>query len=258
MTEVHMADSTSPRALVAEDEAFLRDELCEALADLWPELVVCARVGDGAEALRQWQQHKPEVVFLDIQMPGMSGLDVASRVSRRSHVVFVTAYDQHAIAAFEYGAVDYLLKPLDHERLAKTIARLKTRVGSAPDSVNRIAQGIAGHSAGEPRYLKWITASLGQELQLITSDEICYFSADQKYTRVTTADREALISRPIKELVDVLDPADFWQIHRSTIVNIRYISNITRDNRGRLQVRLKGRTETLPVSASHAYKFRQM
>jgi DNA-binding LytR/AlgR family response regulator len=258
MADVQMAESTSPRALVAEDEAFLRDELCEALADLWPELVVCARVGDGTEALRQWEQHKPEIAFLDIRMPGMSGLDVARQISSSSHVVFLTAYDQHAVEAFKYGAVDYLLKPLDRERLATTIERLRKRIGSTPAPLDRLLEALSRDPQGKPQYLRWITASLGQELQLITSDEICYFHADSKYTRVATADREALISRPIKELIELMDPADFWQIHRATIVNIRQIAGIARDYRGRLFVRLKGRKETLPVSESHAYKFRQM
>jgi DNA-binding LytR/AlgR family response regulator len=218
---------------------------------------VCARVGDGAEALRQWQQHKPDIVFLDIHLPGMSGLEVARQVGG-SHVVFLTAYDQHAIEAFKYGAVDYLLKPLDRERLATTIVRLRRRIGSHPVELDRLMEALSRDPRGKPKYLRWITASLGQELQLITSDEICYFHADQKYTRVATADCEALISRPIKELVELMDPADFWQIHRSTIVNIRHIAGIARDYRGRLLVRLKGRKETLPVSESHAHKFRQM
>ena len=246
------------RALVAEDEITLRDELCEALGKLWPELEVCARAGDGTEALREWECHQPEVAFLDIRMPGMSGLDVARQISGKSHVVFLTAYDQHAIEAFEYGAVDYLLKPLDRDRLATTVDRLKKRIGSTPAPLDRLMEALARDPQGKPHYLRWITASLGQELQLITSDEICYFHADSKYTRVTTTDREALISRPIKELAELMDPADFWQIHRATIVNIRHIAGIARDYRGRLFVRLKGRKETLPVSESHAHKFRQM
>ena len=246
------------RALVAEDEACLRDELCEVLAKLWPGLEVCARASDGTEALEEWKRHLPEIVFLDIRMPGMSGLEVARHVSGRSHVVFLTAYDQHAVEAFDCGAVDYLLKPLDRDRLATTVARLKQRVGSTPAPLDRLIDTLSRDSPGKPRYLHWITASLGQELQLITCDEICYFHADQKYTRVATVDRDALISRPIKDLVELLDPVDFWQIHRATIVNIRHIAGVARDYRGRLFVRLKGRKETLAVSESHAHKFRQM
>lgn len=245
-------------ALVAEDEANLREELCEALASLWPELQVCARAGDGIEALRLWERLVPDVVFLDIRMPGLSGLEVAQRASACSHVVVVTAYDEYAIAAFERGAVDYLLKPFEAARLAATVERLKARLGTAPESLEEFVRTLSRRAGGDGGYLRWITASQGQELRLITSEEICYFHADHKYTTVATADREALISMPIRELVERLDPAVFWQIHRATIVNIRHVAGIARDFRGRLRVSLRRREETLPVSASHAHKFRQM
>jgi len=246
------------KALVAEDEANLRDELCEALKSLWPELDICARASDGDEALRAWELHRPEVLFLDIRMPGHPGLEVAKRVSGLCHVVFVTAYEQYAIAAFEQGAVDYLLKPFEPTRLAATIARLKQRLSAAPMSLESLLRELTGRFAGEPGYLRWITASQGQEITLITSEEICYFHAEQKYTVVATPERDALISRPIKDLVEQLDPAVFWQIHRGTIVNIRHVAGVTRDYRGQLRVRLKQRKELLAVSAAHAHKFKQM
>jgi len=246
------------RALVAEDEANLRDELCEGIMSLWPELQICARASDGGEALRAWEKYRPEVLFLDMRMPGCSGLDVARRASGRSHVVFVTAYEQFAIAAFEQGAVDYLLKPIEPARLAETVSRLKQRLRMAPVSLDGLLRELSQRIGTQPEYLRWITASQGQEITLITSDEICYFHADQKYTVVATPERDALISRPIKELIQLLDPAVFWQIHRGTIVNIRHVAGISRDHRGQLRVRLKQRKELLTVSAAHAHKFKQM
>ena len=204
------------------------------------------------------EKHAPDVLFLDIQMPGMSGLEVAKRASGRSHVVFVTAYDKYAVAAFEQGAIDYVMKPFDAARLADTVKRLKARVDSTPANLEGLLKVLAERVGNGREYVRWITASQGQELRLITVDEICYFQADNKCTLVVTSEKESLIYRSIKELVDVLDPTTFWQIHRGTIVNIRQISGITRDFRGRLQLKLKQRKETLPVSAPHAHLFKQM
>jgi DNA-binding LytR/AlgR family response regulator len=257
VASVHVG-AAPPKALVAEDETSLREELCEALTTLWSGIDICARASDGDEALRAWELYRPDVVFLDIRMPGRSGLDVAKRVSGLSHVVFVTAYEQYAVAAFEQGAVDYLLKPFEPARLAATIARLKQRLRATPASVDGLLRELAQRFAGQPDYLRWITASRGQEMTLITCEEICYFRAEQKYTVVATPERDALISRPIKELIEQLDPAVFWQIHRGTIVNIRHIAGVTRDYRGQLRVRLKQRKELLAVSAAHAHKFKQM
>jgi DNA-binding LytR/AlgR family response regulator len=246
------------KAVIAEDEGNLRDELCEMLAALWPELAVCGCVADGIEALRAWEQHAPDILFLDIQMPGISGLEVAKLASGRSHVVFVTAYDRYAVSAFEQGAIDYVLKPFETARLAETVSRLKARVDSAPANLERLVRALSERLAGGSEYLRWITASQGQELRLITTDEICYFRSDHKYTSVVTAERESLICRPIKELIGMLDPSVFWQIHRGTIVNIRHISGIERNYRGQLSVKLRQRTETLPVSAPYAHLFKQM
>ncbi|MDQ2917874.1 MAG: LytTR family DNA-binding domain-containing protein [Pseudomonadota bacterium] len=245
------------KAVIAEDEPLLLAELKESLAKLWPELVVCAEAADGIEALLAIEQHAPDILFLDIQMPGMSGLDVARQASDKCHIVFVTAYDKYAVAAFEQGAVDYVMKPFSPARLATTIARLKEKAGSAPANLEGLLQSLfAPNTARE--YLRWITASQGNDLRLITVDEICYFRADNKYTLVVTSDRESLIRRPIRELIEELDPGAFWQIHRGTLVNVNAIAGITRDIGGQLRVKLRQRKETLPVSDPYVHKFRQM
>jgi DNA-binding LytR/AlgR family response regulator len=246
------------KAVIAEDEATLADELREVLGSLWPELAICAVVANGFEALQALEQHAPDVVFLDIQMPGISGLEVAKRASGQSHVVFVTAYDKYAVAAFEQGAVDYVMKPFDAARLAGTVERLKGRIDATPPDLELLLAALSERFANGREYIRWITASQGAELRLITIEEICYFQADSKYTRVVTPERESLIGRTIKDLASALDPSTFWQIHRGTIVNIRHISGISRDYRGRLRLRLKLREEFLPVSAPYAHRFRQM
>ena len=246
------------KALIAEDEATLADELREVLSALWPELSVCAIAGNGFEALQALEQHAPNVVFLDIQMPGMTGLEVAKRASGKAHVVFVTAYDKYAVAAFEQGAIDYVMKPFDAGRLADTVERLKARVDSVPANLEFLLKALSDKLDDGRDYVRWITAAQGSELRLVTVEEICYFQADNKYTRVVTADRESLILRTIKDLADALDPSTFWQIHRGTIVNIRHVRGISRDYRGRFLLRLKQRQEVLPVSAPYAHLFRQM
>ena len=236
-------------ALIAEDEATLADELAETLGTLWPELSVCAVAANGPEAVRLFEEHAPDVLFLDIEMPGLSGLEVARRASRKSHVVFVTAYDKYAVAAFERGAVDYVMKPVDTARLADTVMRLKERLHRAPASLEDIVKALAERVAPPRDYIRWVTASQGRDLRLITTDDICYFQADNKCTVVVTATQESLIYRTIRELAEALDPSTFWQIHRGTIINVRHIAGLTRDYRGRLRVRLRQRKETLPVSA---------
>ena len=246
------------KAVIAEDEAVLRRELKETLATVWPELVVCAEAEDGIQAMHAMSTHTPDVLFLDIQMPGMDGLEVAQQASGKCHVVFVTAYDKYAVAAFEQGAVDYVMKPFSAARLATTVARLKAKVASAPANLDGILSALAAKLEENKEYLRWITASQGQNLRLITVDEICYFQADNKYTLVVTADTQTLIRRPIKELVDEVDPKMFWQIHRSTLVNVSAIAGVNRDFKGHLHVRLKQRKETLPVSESYVHLFKQM
>jgi len=251
----------TPTAIIAEDEATLRGQLVEQLGQLWPELAIVGEAADGVQALRLLDEHRPDVMFLDIQMPGATGLEVARQASGRCHVVFVTAYDQHAVAAFDQGAVDYVLKPVSAARLFTAVSRLKQRLGSPPARLEPALSGLqptGGLPASAKQYLRWINASVGQNLKLITVDEISYFQADNKYTRVVTGEGEALIRKPLKELVEELDPNQFWQIHRSTLVNATSIAGVTRDFRGRMLVKLKARTETLLVSDSYTHRFRQM
>jgi DNA-binding LytR/AlgR family response regulator len=249
---------SAPKALIAEDEPLLLAELKETLTSVWPELDICAEAEDGIKALQALEAKSPDIVFLDIQMPGMTGLEVARQASGKCHVVFVTAYDKYAVAAFEEGAVDYVMKPFNNARLATTVARLKQRLQSAPANLDGILKALAANVGNGKEYLRWITASQGQNLRLITIEEICYFQADSKYTLVVTADTESLIRKPIKELIDELDPNVFWQIHRSTLVNVNAIAGVSRDFKGRLHVRLKQRKETLAVSEPHAHRFKQM
>jgi DNA-binding LytR/AlgR family response regulator len=258
-----MSDS-QPTAVIAEDEAILRQGLVGQLAKAWPELEVLAACEDGASALEAIAQHTPDVAFLDIRMPGLTGLEVAAAataVSPRTQVVFTTAYDQYAVDAFERGAIDYLLKPIAPERLAATVQRLQSR-SDAPDAdaLADLLQRLNAHlpRAEGPEPLTWITASAGQETRLILVDEVVYFRADHKYTTVMTADGESLLRTPIKDLLPVLDATTFKQIHRSTIVNLKAIAGITRDDSGRGTVRLKSRPETLPVSAPYMALFRHM
>ena len=246
------------RAVIAEDEPILRDELKATLTKLWPELVVCAEAEDGIEALRALNEHAPDILFLDIQMPGMSGLEVAKQASGKCHVAFVTAYDKYAVAAFEQGAVDYVMKPFSPARLATTVARLKEKVASAPANLDGLLKVLTEAAKGAKEYLRWITASQGNDLRLITVEEICYFQADNKYTLVITSQQESLIRRPIKELIDELDPQMFWQIHRSTLVNVNAIAGVTRDMGGHLRVKLRDRKETLGVSEPYMHLFKQM
>ena len=243
-------------ALVAEDEATLRQQLVEQLGQLWPELTIVAEAADGISALRLMAEHRPDILFLDIQMPGATGLEVARQVNGRSRVVFVTAYDEHAVAAFEQGAIDYVLKPISAARLFTTVTRLKERLGTPPPRLDGLLAAAAPQA--QKNWLRWINASVGQNVRLITVDEIAYFQADNKYTRVVTGDGEALIRKPLKELAEELDPGQFWQIHRSTMVNVAAVAGVARDFRGRMLLKLKGRGETLQVSDSYTHLFRQM
>jgi DNA-binding LytR/AlgR family response regulator len=250
--------TTAATALIAEDEPLLQQELVEALAKLWPELAIVARASNGIDALRLLAEHRPTVLFLDIQMPGLTGLDVAKQSGGRAHVVFVTAYDRHAIAAFDQGAVDYVMKPVSLPRLATTVQRLKDRIAQPPADLSGILAGLALAKAEAKSYLRWVNASVGATIKLITVDEICYFRADSKYTLVVTAAAESLIKKPIRELTDELDPQQFWQIHRSTLVNVNAIAGVTRDFRGQAHVKVKGKDEVLTVSRIYSHLFKQM
>lgn len=246
----------APRAVLAEDEPLLVDELCEHLEALWPELAIVERVADGPAALRAIEHHAPDLALLDIHLPRLSGLEVARHVGRRCHVAFITGYDQYAIDAFEAGAVDYVLKPVDPGRLLTTVQRLKERLCRHP--VDLTALSPRTDAAPPTRHLQWINASRGSTIRLITVDEVLYFRADNKVTLVITADAEAVIRKTIKELSDELDPAVFWQVHRSALVNVHAIDSVHRDGRGHLSLRLKNRNEVLPVAEAYHHRFRQM
>jgi len=246
----------NPTAIIAEDEPILRDELAELLGQLWPDLRVVAKVEDGVAALDAIDRFHPNIVFLDIQMPRLTGLDVARQATHRAHVVFVTAYEQYAVSAFEQGALDYVLKPFTAGRLATTISRLKAKLNTEPADLSRVLSQLTQQA--NKAYLRWINASRGSAVRLITVDEILYFRADNKYTLVATADGESLIRKTIRELTDELDPGEFWQVHRSTIVNVKAIDAVVRDISGHVQLRLKDRKDTLPVSDPYAHLFKQM
>jgi DNA-binding LytR/AlgR family response regulator len=261
----------APMALIAEDEPLLAAEVREELARLWPALHIAAVVHDGHAALAAAELHRPNVLFLDVKMPGLDGLEVARLLGSTAHVVFITAFDRYAVQAFDEGAVDYLLKPIDPGRLARAVQRVKQRMGQAPADlaglVERIrSQQAAAESAAAPAAtagvdegpLRWITVQLGRELRLITVEDICYLRADNKYVCVVTADGEALISTPLKELMARLDPQIFWQVHRSTIVNVNAVRSVVRGVSGKLSVQLKQRSERLEVSASYAHRFKQL
>jgi len=244
-------------AVIAEDEPVLRGELKDNLTRLWPGLAIVAEAEDGIEALDALERCRPQVMFLDIEMPGLSGLEVARAANGRCHVVFVTAYDQHAVSAFEQGAVDYVMKPFSAARLATAISRLRERLDAAPARLDGLLKSLAERSP-KRGYLRWINASQGNNVRLVTADEICYFKADNKYTLVVTADSEALIRKPIKELIDELDPEVFWPIHRGVVVNVNAVALAHRRLNGQFELRLKARKETLAVSEPFAYRFRQM
>lgn len=247
-----------PTALIAEDEPLMRERLKEKLAEAWPELDVVAEAADGDEALALFDVHRPRVAFLDIRMPGRTGLDVAAAIGGECHVVFVTAYDQYAIAAFDAGAVDYLLKPVESERLAQAVARVKAKLASAPPDLSQVVAALRAHAATAPARLRWIKAAVGKQVKLIPVDEVVYFQSDTKYTRVVLAQSEALIRTPLKDLVAELDPERFWQIHRSTIVNVAQLAGVLREDAERQFALFRSRPEKLPISRQFTHRFKQM
>ena len=241
----------------------MREQLRARLTEVWPDLQVLAEAKNGEEAVAAVQDHRPDLAFLDIRMPGMTGIEAARHIGDACHVVFITAYNEYAVDAFEHGAIDYVLKPAEPERLAITVARLKKRLGSKPSDLGALLTQLtakleSGSGAAQRNRLQWIQASVGQQLRLIPTAEILFFTSDEKYTRVQTESFEALIRKPIKELIDELDPEQFWQIHRGTIVNAKAIAGVTRDFRGRQLVLIKGHTEKLEVSRNYTHLFKQM
>jgi DNA-binding LytR/AlgR family response regulator len=249
--------TNAPTAVIAEDEPLLVDELAEHLSALWPTLRVVARSSDGVSALHAVEAHAPDIAFLDIHMPRLTGLDVARQIAGRCHVVFLTAFDQHAVHAFEAGAIDYVVKPVTMARLATTVQRLKARISEPPIDLSRMPGLSESRVTATTSHLQWIRSSRGGAVRLLTADEICYFKADGTCTLVVTADSESQIEKTIDELLAELDPDAFWQINRSVIVNVRAIDSVTR-SRGNLAVRLRRRTEMLAVSEQYHHLFRGM
>ena len=268
--------TAAPRALIADDERLMREQLRARLAEVWPELEIAGEARNGVEAVELTAQLHPDLVFLDIRMPGMTGVDAARNIAQLPtddawtgcEIVFITAYDQYAVEAFEQGVADYVLKPAERERLQTTVDRIRQRLAArqggaeAPQGppLQQLLHQLAArlNPGGTPQYLQWIQASVGAAIQMIPVDEVLFFISDEKYTRVQTAQLEALIRKPIKELVDEIDPRLFWQIHRSTLVNVKAIAGVTRDFRGRQIVAVHGHPEKLEVSRSYTGLFKGM
>ena len=274
-----------PRAVIADDERLMRDQLRARLAQVWPALEIVAEAKNGLEAIQAVKDHQPDVIFLDIRMPGLTGVEAAKEIAQLDlgeeallpEMVFITAYDQYALDAFEQGAVDYVLKPAEPERLRVTAERLQKRLMQrAAEDNSEVAPSASTESAGAPsvqqllhvlsaqlkgqptQYLSWLQASVGQSIQMVSVDDVLFCVSDDKYTRVQTLKQEFLIRKPIKELVEELDPKVFWQIHRSTLVSVKAIAGVQRDERGRQEVLIKGRTDRLVVSRSASQLFRGM
>lgn len=255
-----------PTALIADDEPLLRASLARMLAEAWPELEIVAHARNGREAVSMFEAKQPDVCFLDVHMPGLSGVEAARAVGRRAHLVFVTAFVEYAIQAFEQGALDYLVKPVEPERLAETVARLQDRLRAArpADDIGALLDQLAARLAKPAASaLQWIRASVGQALRMIPVDEVDYLRSDEKYTRVAWRGDggrpgEALVRTPLKELVAQLDPTRFVQVHRSVVVNLHAIAQVVRGDNETAQIHLRHRTEVLPVSRSYLHHFKQM
>jgi DNA-binding LytR/AlgR family response regulator len=251
------------KAIIADDEEQLRIYLKSKLTELWPELIICGEAENGLEALKLIDTCRPAIAFLDIKMPGLSGIEVAQKISTNCRVVFITAFDQYAVEAFENEAVDYLLKPVTDKRLEKTIERLKKQIAAdavpSPDYASTMERLLAALKNKEtPDYLKWLKVRHGNEVRLISIDEVCYFKAEDKYTVVKAHGGESLIKKSIRQLTEELDPDQFWRIHRGTIINVSRIAGVSRSFAGRLFISLKNLPETLTVSRSYAHLFKQM
>ena len=252
----------APTAVIADDERLMREQIIDRLKEAWPELSIVGEASNGREAVAIVRSLEPDIVFLDISMPGMDGIQAAQALAGQAHVVFVTAHDQYAISAFEHGAVDYLLKPAEPERVALTCQRLRERLKQAPDPMNdllaQLSQRLATSGLKPLEYMRWVQASVGANIRMIPTSDILFFRAEDKYTRVQTQSFEALIRKPIKELIDELDPAEFWQIHRSTVVRVDAVNHVSRDFRGKQIVHVKGSEEKLEVSRTFNHLFKQM
>ena len=247
-----------PTAIIAEDEKLMLARLRAALIRVWPELEIVGVAANGIDAVSLIHKHRPQIAFLDIRMPGKTGLEVAAETGDAIHVVFVTAYDEFALKAFENGAADYLLKPVEDARLLATVARLKKRLTEAPNDITALLESLLNRDAksSAPK-LKWIRASVGNQTRLINVDNILFFQSDTKYTRIVTTDNEALVRIPLKELIEGLDPELFWQVHRGTIVNASAIDRAMREGPEKLTLYLKNRDKKLAVSRPFFHLFKQ-
>lgn len=262
MAKIHT--DTPPKAIIAEDEAELRTYLRSLLAEMWPELEICAEVGDGVEAVAAIRGHRPQIAFLDIRMPGLSGLQVAEALdgAHACHLVFVTAYDEYAVTAFEKQAVDYLLKPVTRERMGQTVERLQKRLTQTPQPhhLAQLSRTLIDElrAAPTPKFLQWLRVQHGDGVELVSVEAVIFLQAQDKYTAVQTRDKSYLLRTSIRDLAAQLDPDAFWQIHRGTIVKVAQIAKVSRSLTGRGVIRLKERPETLTVSRSYLHLFRQM
>ena len=245
------------KAIIAEDELHLADDLQRRLARLWPELEIVSVLNDGMAAAAALQTLKPDIAFLDIRMPGKSGLDAAQHAHSGCHIVFVTAHDEHAVQAFEHAAADYLLKPVSDARLAKCVERLKHHSAPAPDELLARLQQLLSTPA-KHEALRWLRIQVGQSVRLVAVEEVCYFQSADKYTTVLTRDAELLLRTPLKDLLPQLDPSEFWQVHRGTAVNVKQIISAHHDLLGKTTLILRDRPEKLAVSRSYAHLFKQM
>jgi DNA-binding LytR/AlgR family response regulator len=262
--------TTHPTALIADDEPLLREALRRQLAIVWPELEIVAMARNGREAVKLFDERDPDICFLDVHMPGLSGVDAANHIGRRAHLVFVTAYDHYAVQAFAQGALDYLLKPVEEARLADTVSRLKERLQSSKPAINteqllrQLGEQLATlqSGAGKNEKLRWIRAQAGKIMRLIALDEVDYLRSDAKYTIVAWRDggkpADAVVRTPLKELVEQLDGEQFAQVHRSVVVNLRAISHVKRHDNETAEIHLKGRDDVLPVSRNYLHLFKQM
>jgi len=259
--------NTRATALIADDEPLLREALARLLAGVWPDLQIVAQARNGREAIELFEIHRPDICFLDVQMPGKTGVEAAQYIGERAQLVFVTAFDQYAVQAFAQGALDYLVKPVEPARLAETVQRLQARLRAAQPAVNteellqQLARALTPHAAAPA--LRWVRASIGTTVRLIAVEDIDFLRAEEKYTQVAWRDdagqpHEAVIRTALKELIPQLDAAQFAQVHRSVVVNFRAISHVTRGENETADIHLKGRPEVLPVSRTYLHLFRQM
>jgi DNA-binding LytR/AlgR family response regulator len=260
---------TRATALIADDEPLLREALVRQLAGAWPELAIVAQARNGREAIEQFDAHRPQICFLDVQMPGKTGVEAAQHIGRRAHLVFVTAFDQYAVQAFAQGALDYLVKPVEAARLADTVSRLQERLRAAQPALNteallqQLAQQFDRGASGAVQPLRWIRASVGPTVRLIAVQDIVYLRSEDKYTSISWHDdggkaQEAVVRTALKDLLPQLDAAQFAQVHRSVVVNLCAVSHVTRGENETAEIHLKGRAETLPVSRTYLHLFRQM